>query len=50
MSAAISIRGVSKRFRLQHERYMSLKERVINIGHKSYDDLWALRDVSFDIE
>lgn len=50
MSAAISIRGVSKKFRLQHERYMSLKERVINIGHKSYDDLWALRDVSFDIE
>ena len=50
MSAAISIRGVSKKFRLQHERYMSLKERVINIGSKSYDDLWALKDVSFDIE
>ncbi len=50
MSPAISIKGVSKKFRLQHERYMSLKERLINIGKKSYDDLWALKDVSFDIE
>lgn len=50
MSPAISIRNVSKRFRLQHENYSSLKERVIHIGKKSYDDLWALNDVSFDIE
>jgi ABC-2 type transport system ATP-binding protein len=50
MSAAISVRNVSKRFRLQHERYMSLKERMIHLGKKSYDDLWALDDVTFDIE
>ena len=50
MSPAISIRSVSKRFRLQHERYNSLKERIIKVGKKSYDDLWALDDVSFDIE
>ncbi len=50
MSPAISVKNVSKRFRLQHEKYMSLKERVINMGKKSYDDLWALNDVSFDIE
>lgn len=50
MSPAISIKNVSKRFRLQHERYMSLKERMINMGKKSHDDLWALKDVNFDIE
>lgn len=50
MSPAISVRNVSKRFRLQHEKYSSLKERVIHIGSKTYDDLWALNDVSFDIE
>lgn len=50
MGAAISVKNVSKRFRLQHEKYSSLKERIINVGKKSYDDLWALNDVSFDIE
>ncbi|HMS25355.1 MAG TPA: ABC transporter ATP-binding protein, partial [Acidimicrobiia bacterium] len=50
MGAAISVKNVSKRFRLQNEKYNSLKERVIHIGKKSYDDLWALNDVSFDIE
>lgn len=50
MSPAISIKHVSKRFRLQHERYMSLKERVINVGKKTHDDLWALNDVNFDIQ
>ncbi len=50
MSPAISVKNVSKRFRLQNEKYNSLKERVIHIGKKSYDDLWALNDVSFDIE
>ena len=32
MAAAIEVRGVSKRFRLYHERYSSLKERVIHFG------------------
>jgi ABC-2 type transport system ATP-binding protein len=50
MTAAISIRDVSKRFSLGKERYDSLKERVIRIGRSESHDLWALRDVSFDIE
>lgn len=50
MSSAISIRNVSKKFKLHHEPVFSLKERFINFGRKSYDELWALRDVSFDIE
>lgn len=50
MSAAISIRDVSKRFSLGKERYDSLKERVIHIGRTTPHELWALKDISFDIE
>ena len=46
---AISVRGVSKRFRLTHERYPSLKERVIHFGRVPSEDFWALRDVDFDV-
>jgi ABC-2 type transport system ATP-binding protein len=50
MAAAISIRDVSKRFSLGKERYDSLKERVIRVGRATSHDLWALQDISFDIE
>ncbi len=50
MAHAIQIEGVSKRFRLYHEQYSSLKERVIHFGKIPYDDFWALKDVSFDID
>jgi ABC-2 type transport system ATP-binding protein len=50
MSAAISIRDVSKSFSLGKERYDSLKERVIRIGRSESHDLVALHDISFDIE
>ncbi|MGQ0823991.1 MAG: ABC transporter ATP-binding protein [Actinomycetota bacterium] len=47
--AAIEVRGVSKRFRLSHERYSSLKERVIHFGRVPYEDFWALRDCEFEV-
>jgi ABC-2 type transport system ATP-binding protein len=46
---AVSVEGVSKRFRLHHEKYDSLKEKVIHWGRVPSEDLWALRDVSFDV-
>lgn len=49
MEPAIRIEGVSKRFRLYHEKYTSLKERVIHFGKVPYEDFWALKDVSFEI-
>jgi ABC-2 type transport system ATP-binding protein len=49
MPPAITVDGVSKRFRLYHERATSLKERVIRFRVRA-DELWALRDVSEDIE
>ncbi len=50
MPTAVDIQGVSKRFRLYHQKYTSLKERVIHAGRTPYTDLWALRDISFQVE
>jgi ABC-2 type transport system ATP-binding protein len=49
VSTAISVRGVSKRFRLSHERYPSLKERLIHLGRVPQEDFWALHDVDLDV-
>jgi ABC-2 type transport system ATP-binding protein len=48
--AAIAVEDVSKRFRLYHDRNQTLKAAVVR-GHRArYEDFWALRHVSFDIE
>jgi len=49
VAAAIQVRDVSKRFRLYHERYSSLKERAIHFARIPYEDFWALRDTTFDV-
>jgi ABC-2 type transport system ATP-binding protein len=46
---AVEINDVSKRFRLYHEKYTSLKERLIHAGRIPYDDLWALQDINLEI-
>ena len=46
MSAAIEIRHVSKHFRLYHEHYSSLKERMIHFGRIPFEDFIALDDVA----
>jgi ABC-2 type transport system ATP-binding protein len=48
-TVAVDVQEVSKRFRLHHEKYTSLKERIIHAGRIPYEDLWALRDISFDV-
>lgn len=50
MAAAVTIEGVSKRFRLYHEKPQSLKERLIRFRRSGYEDFWALHDVSFTID
>jgi ABC-type polysaccharide/polyol phosphate transport system ATPase subunit len=50
VAPAIEIRGLSKQFRLYHEHYTSLKERVIHFGRIPYEPFWALRDIDFDVE
>lgn len=50
MSPAVVVDGVSKHFRLYHERNQSLKATILNRGRGRYEEFWALRDVSFEIE
>ncbi len=49
MTAAITVDGVSKRYRLYQERNTSLKATVLRRRRAVYKDLWALQDVSFEI-
>ncbi len=49
MTAAVEVRGVSKHFRLHHERHQSLKERLIHRGSGTYTDFQALHDVGFSV-
>jgi len=49
-TVAVAVEGVSKRFRLYHEKYTSLKERLIHAGRIPYEDLWALGDIAFDVQ
>ncbi|MGP0029185.1 MAG: ABC transporter ATP-binding protein [Acidimicrobiales bacterium] len=47
---SVDVRGVSKRFRLAHEKHNSLKERVIHRGRVTHEDFWALKDVSIHVK
>src|SRR6202453_1046491 len=46
---AVEVRDVSKRFRLAHGKYNSLKERLIHAGQSSHEDFWALKNVSLSV-
>jgi ABC-type polysaccharide/polyol phosphate transport system ATPase subunit len=46
---AIKVEKVSKRFRMYHERNQSLKAAVMRGKRASFDEFWALKDVSFEI-
>lgn len=46
---AVDVEGVSKRFRIYHERNQSLKAAVLRGGRAKYDDFWALRDITFSV-
>jgi ABC-2 type transport system ATP-binding protein len=50
LPAAISVRSVSKRFWLSHERHQTLKERAIHFGRVPREEFWALRDIELDVE
>jgi ABC-2 type transport system ATP-binding protein len=46
---AVSVRNVSKRFRIYHERNDSLKVSLLRGRRASYEEFLAVDDVSFDI-
>lgn len=46
---AIDIAGVSKKFRIYHERNLTLKSAVLRRRRSVHEDFSALRDISFQI-
>jgi len=46
---AVDVEGVSKRFRLYHERNQSLKAAFMRGRRAKFDEFWALQDVSFSV-
>jgi len=47
---AVIVDDLSKKFRLYHERNLSLKSAVMRGGTSRHDEFWALRNVSFEVE
>jgi ABC-type polysaccharide/polyol phosphate transport system ATPase subunit len=50
VAAAVEVEGLSKRFRLYHEKFTSLKERILHGGRIPFEDFWALKDVTLEVE
>jgi ABC-type polysaccharide/polyol phosphate transport system ATPase subunit len=48
-AGAIRLRGVSRSFRIAHERNATLKEVLLRGRRGSFTDLWALKEVDLDI-
>jgi ABC-2 type transport system ATP-binding protein len=48
-SPAVRVEGVSKHFRLYHDKYTSLKERALHLGKVPYEEFWALSEINFEI-
>ncbi len=46
---AVVVDDVSKRFRLYKDKTTSLKERVTRLKRSTYNEYWALRDVSLSV-
>ena len=46
---AVIVDGVSKRFRLYHERNQSLKVTIMRRRRSRVEEFWALRDVSLEV-
>jgi ABC-2 type transport system ATP-binding protein len=49
VSVAVEVEGVSKRFRLYHDRNQSVKAAVMRGRRAKYEEFWALRDVSLEV-
>ena len=50
MSAAITVDGLWKNFRLYHERNRYIKAAVLRGRRARYEEFWALKDISFEIQ
>jgi lipopolysaccharide transport system ATP-binding protein len=46
---AVTVKNVSKKFRLYHERNQSVKSAILRGRQSIHEDFWALEDVSFSV-
>ncbi len=49
MTTVVDVRGVTKEFKIHHERHQSLKERLLHPRSGSTEAFHALRDVGFTV-
>lgn len=47
---AITVKNLSKKFRLPHEKHSSLKQAVLNFHRRSYEQLEVLDDINFSVK
>ncbi len=48
-TAAVSVEGVSKTFRLHRDRNQTLKAAILHRKRADYEEFWALKDVSLEV-
>ena len=46
----IKFKNVNKKFRLYHEKTHSLKERILRRSRNIYEELWALKNINFEVK
>ncbi|MEG0615544.1 MAG: ABC transporter ATP-binding protein, partial [Oscillospiraceae bacterium] len=49
LPVVISAKNVGKHFKIYKDKPMTLKDRALAVIKKSYDEFWALKDISLDI-
>jgi len=47
--AAVVVSDLSKRFRVYHQRHVTLKQALLRRGLGKYEEFWALQDVAFEV-
>lgn len=47
---AIEVKNLRKTFKLPHEQHSTLKQTLINFHRRSFEELEALRDISFEVK
>ena len=47
---AIVVENVSKKFRLSGHKIRSIKEGALKLGRNTYEEFWALKDISLTID
>ncbi len=50
MKTAISVKNVSKTFKIFHDKPLTLKEKILRLRSNDYTPFYALKDVSFEIK